>query len=198
MFLMSFGFVIADWIIKKGNITEFEYIDSVTEEPDEKRPIFLKNIPYKYIFIIGLLFFGMTYWQTSTYKQSIVSAPIFQAFPFATDPVFLSLMSGIVGLIENLFFFGWMFPTVYANLSKFGEYVSFPSSVMIVALVFMFYHWGVYGFADVVASTSVLMFGISNCILVYLFRSLTISNFWHFGNNFWISLSKLIQIGAGG
>jgi len=55
---------------------------------------------------------------------------------------------------------------------------------LITAFIFMSFHSLVYGTANMMASISVFVFGIRECIFIYLFRSAFLPIMDHFTNNF--------------
>ena len=180
--------VFYDIIFKKK-----EYIDTILEEPKEKMII---PVSRKWIFVLGIIITVFFTYRIVTLQQAIVDAPKFQIAEFTQNPYWGAFLSGLVGLVENAFFFSLIFPTIAANIgSKVGSSTAGAISAIILAsMVFLGYHFFVYGLTDIAASQAVLFFGIVNCIIVYVFRSIIVADLWHFSNNFFIALAQTVSV----
>lgn len=205
MVSLCFIAVLIDWGLKTAKLN---IIDVVTEEPREIAPISKVNKlfgSYPAMFFLGLVITIYFIFNISATSQSIVAAPSFQAIPIEIleNPIYKGFMSGIVGILENLFFFGVFFGTAYAILQrgvKFffkieNKWIALVLAVILTSLFFTGFHWFVYGTANLLALQSTFVFGALNCILKYIFRSEVIGSMWHFGNNFAVVFFRTVSLG---
>ena len=175
----------------------FEVFDTVTEEPASIRPSFIQGLGPYVIWIAAIFFALFSIFTITRTQQAIVAAPTFSVATLAADPLFSSIITGLVAIPENQFFFGFIFPTIVALLvGRFGlpVFAGTIGGMIITRFIFMGYHSLVYS-GNLVAGNSVLLFGAVNCILIWAFRSLIVSDAWHFSNNFIIAFLKSSGIG---
>jgi len=164
-----------------------DLIDTISEEPRQKRPFqILRNMSTLQYLIIVFLICGTVFFSISSTGKLLVTAPTFQIMPFTQSVWYSSFLVGLVGVMETLFFFGFIFPTVYAliYMRTREAIITLFASVLISAFIFMSFHSLVYGTANMMASISVFVFGIRECIFIYLFRSAFLPIMDHFTNNF--------------
>lgn len=178
--------VLADVVIKKK-----EYIDTILEEPKEKKIIKLDT---KWLFLLGILITIVFTYRIITVQQSLIDAPIFAVVPFTDNIVWKAFLSGLVGLVENTFFFSLIFASLATAFSNRVGAAGIGIGAILTSIVFLLYHFAVYGISDLGAAQAVLFFAGANCLIVYLFKSLIISDIWHFSNNFLIGLGKAVSI----
>jgi len=164
-----------------------DLIDTVSEEPREKRPFrILKNLTtFQYLLIVFVIC-GTVFFSIQSTGKLLVTAPTFQVLSFTQSLWYSSFLTGLVGVMETLFFFCFIFPTIYSliYLRTREIILSLFTSILITSLIFVGFHSLVYGTANIVASISVFIFGIRECIFIYLFRSAFLPIADHFTNNF--------------
>lgn len=190
MVVVFFIVFILDAIIKKR-----ENIDVIVENPPEQRWAFFKGLSLKSVFLLFGVLSLLFLFNMSRTHFSLVGAPTFEVLPISTDPTFLAFMSGIVGIVENYFFFAAMFPTIGVNLSaKTGRLIGIPLGIVATSLVFVLYHALVYGSANIIASQTVFAAGVLFCGLTFAFRSCVPANLLHWANNFGLNVFKTVNI----
>jgi|SRR3990167_127435 len=194
-----FGFmtVVSFLAIVAGKFKKVEIIDTVTEEPASTRPAIIQSLGPYAVWITAIFFVLFSIFTITRTQQAIVAAPTFSVATLAADPLFSSIITGLVAIPENQFFFGFIFPTIAAILIRqFGlpSFAGVLGGMIITPFIFMGYHSLVYS-GNLVAGNSVLLFGAVNCILVWVFRSLIVSDAWHFSNNFIIAFLRSSGIG---
>jgi len=172
-------------------MSEFgEIIDTTTiEEPR------VEWLGPKQQILTGLVLGILVFYKIYTTGAAFVDAPRWSIF----DSVFgNSLFSGLIGPIENLTFFGIIFSTVLAVCRERtgNEYLSFIVALTVATAIFAGYHTFRYSSSES-AMLSVIIFGALNCILVYVTRSLIISDIIHFTNNFLIGYGIGTSVGFG-
>ena len=177
---------------------KFPQIDSILEENSNLRLSFLRGLSRQQILIGGILVSAFFAFNISRTGLAAVNAPLFQVAEFATNKFMQAFISGILGIIENAFFFSFIFPTIAANLNIKGlpQVATIPVAILASGLVFVLFHFLVYGSANAVASQTVFMFGVINSTIVYAFRSLIISDLIHFTNNFSIVFFSKVAVGV--
>lgn len=181
-----------DRIIKRR-----EYIDTIFEEGQERRPFIFNKISTKAMVIFFTLFsivFFFSMWKSGF---AIVGSPTFDVIPFSDNRIWAALLSGLVGIAENAVFFAFIFPSVAAILSSRLGILGVPMSVGITTGVFTFYHFLIYGPSNVVGTTAVITGGIIFCLLSYFFRSQTPGDMIHFTNNFGSKIVPILGISPG-
>lgn len=187
-FYLMFG-IFALFFILFDNATSktFEFIDTVTIE--EPRIEFLSP---KTVLILSIAFSLILSYNIITQKQAWIDYPKFQIFDSKTINAFLS---GILGVIENWVFFGFLFPTIFAVLKyrRFGEIPSLILSLMISSLSFSIFHIFVYG-SNITAMFSTVSFAIVCCLMTYILRNLIFADVLHFSNNF---VAYMVNAGVG-
>jgi len=188
LILSMLGFIV-DRLMKRR-----EFIDTILEEGQERRPFFFDRISTQSMVVIFILISFVFFFSMVQGNVALVSSPTFAVVPFADSVIWLGFLSGIVGMAENFFFFGFLFPSVNAIAStRLGTFAPIASMPMAV-LTFFVYHWLVYGPTDQVASMAVIVGGSIFVLTTFFFRSLLPADLIHFTNNFG---SKVIpQIGG--
>jgi hypothetical protein len=167
--LVALAFILFDNLTSK----KFEVIDSVTIE---ETPIHTK-----YILIIGFAFAILMSWKILTTQTAFIPYPAFQLFDYRLPN---AILSGVAGIIEDMFFFAFLFPTIYALLNTHfqNNILSSVLSVLLTAFTFMSFHLFVYG-ANQPALLMSFLFGLLSSTLVLITKTIIISHFLHFFNN---------------
>ncbi len=174
--LISIAFILFDNLTKK----EFEEIDTVTIEKTPIHP--------KFLFLIGLVISIFMAFRIESTKTAFVPIPQFQLFDYRLPN---AILSGVAGIVEDMFFFAFLLPTIFAFLNKRvfnNSIISAFLSILIIAFTFMLFHIFVYGLANQPAFFASFIFGLISSSLVVLTKSIIISHFLHFTNNFVASL----------
>lgn len=125
-------------------------------------------------------------------QSAFIPYPKFQIFDYAFPN---ALLSGAVGVIENLMFFSLLLPTFFVILnSRFFKnfLLSGIASILGISILFMVYHIFVYG-ANEPAMLSTFLFAMINGILVVTLRTTMVCDALHFTNNV---VAFLIQAGV--
>lgn len=166
---------------------EFQYIDTVTID---KPFLGFINLPINIVLgILVTVFIGYSIVQSGV---GLVSAPQFQIFNGVYGN---SLLSGLVGIIENWVFFGFVFPTA-RKIFEIPLQSTIPAvflALIITIGIFTGYHFWVYGLNQA-ALMSVAIFTIINVASVFLTGSLIISDMIHFTNNVIVTSGYAKQI----
>jgi len=181
-----------DRIIKRR-----EYIDTIFEEGQERRPFIFNRISTKAMVIFFVLFsiiFFFSMWKTGF---AIVGSPTFDVVPFGDNKIWAAILSGLVGIAENLVFFGWLFPSLVAIFSSRISIFGVPVGIALTTGAFTAYHFLVYGPSNVVGTTAVIIGGLIFCTLAYVFRSQTPNDLIHFTNNFGSKIVPILGISPG-
>jgi len=178
-YYMWMGFVALAFILF-DNLTfkNFEIIDTVTIEKTPIHP--------KFILMIGFALSILMSWKIMTSQTAFIPYPTFQFFDHRLPN---AVLSGVAGIIEDLFFFSLLFPVIYALLNRQlqNKFISCVLSSFSISLIFMLFHLFVYG-ANQPALLMTFIFGLMSSLLVFLTRSIIISHYLHFTNNFIASL----------
>jgi len=190
-FYMFFGLVIGiipilfDLAVKKE-----APMDTVTVE-DEDEALF--SISHKFQLFLGIIIsIGIGLWMFNS-GQAFVQAPRFSIFD---TPVGNSVVSAVVGgFIETIVFFSFIYPTLHSVTHHFTGSIPIAIlvSIVLTTIIFTGYHNWRYAY-DERALMSVATFGILNCLLVLIFRSVIINIQLHFVNNFLVSLLELTKM----
>jgi len=180
--LISVAFILFDNLTKK----EFGEIDTVTIEKTPIHP--------KFLVLIGFVISIFMVFRIQSTKTAFVPYPQFQLFDYRLPN---ALLSGVAGIVEDMFFFAFLLPTIFAVLNRrvFQNFViSAFFSILATALLFMLFHIFVYGLANQPAFFASFVFGLISSSLVILTRSIILSHFLHFTNNFVASLLMVMAI----
>jgi hypothetical protein len=173
--LISLAFILFDL----ATLHHFEEIDSVTIEKTPINP--------KYIILIGFAFALVLGIRIYTTNSAWVGYPKFQFFD---NKYANSLLSGVAGVVENWFFFAFLTPTLFAIFLKYiikNPILTSIITIFLIAFIFMVYHIFIYA-TNQLALLSVFLFGLINTILIISLKSVIVSDFLHFANNFVASL----------
>lgn len=184
LFVPSMFVVIID-LFTKGD--KLEEIDTVTwEEPHHS---FLSG---KMMIIIGVVISAVLGWQIISQGVGLVGVPSLSIFD---NQLGNAILSSMIGLYENLAFFGIIFISLRKVLSKYTG--SLLLGIMIAGAItsssFMFYHSWRYGFNEL-AMYSVLFFAVINVAFVQISNSLLWSDMLHGVNNFIVTLGYAANI----
>jgi membrane protease YdiL (CAAX protease family) len=178
-YYMWLGFIALAFILF-DNMTakQFEQIDSVTIEDTPVHP--------KYYLIIGAGLAIFISWRIITTQTAFVPYPSFQLFDYRLPN---AILSGVAGIIEDLFFFAFLLPTFYAFINSHfqNNIMSAVLSIIAIAFLFMSFHLFVYG-TNQPALLMSFIFGLVSASLVLGTKSIIISHFLHFTNNLTASL----------
>lgn len=189
----SLSFIFFDFFSKKA---ELEYIDSVTYEPSDTRPLFFGKIPFLLIIMLGVVLAFYVAGSVVTTQASFIGSPSFQALPFGGTLEFQAILAAIAGLAENAFFFALFFPTIYSSTERFlglPELANLGIALVLISLTFTGYHYLVYGLANVPATVAVFVFASINAGLVYVFRNMFLTDVFHGVNNL---LTRYTELGG--
>jgi len=194
--LTAVVFIIIDWMFLKK-----EFIDSVTYENREYRPPPFNKMPFWMLVLLGIFLTFYIFFNVSSTQFSYVSAPTFQSTQFLVEnPLFRSLLSGIAGLSENMLFFAVLLPTLYVTFKsrlKVPFIIPLFLAMILTSTVFMFFHFFVYGLSELTAFLSTFIFAFINCVFVFVFRNLFLTDVFHFFNNFfatWFSVGGRVAL----
>ena len=172
-----------------SKIEEFEIVDTTTiEEPREE----LEWLGPRLQIVIGIALGILIFYKIAVTGSAFVDAPKWTIFD---SPIGNAIYSGLVGVIENLVFFGILFSTALAVCLHYTDnpYLSFLIALVLTTFVFVQYHSWRYGFSET-ALLSVSVFSILNCIIIYTTKSIIISDIIHFTNNFAIGMGLATRI----
>lgn len=190
---------ISDVVLKKvrsGN-RSFDLPDTVTYE--EESPVFGKFPSWaKKILYVGAIFLAIYVFFNISQQPSflLVDAPTYAAF----TPTQNAFMSGISGVVEDWFFFGIIFPTIFGicmALTRGKWWIAAVIALLVVPFIFTGYHVYRYG-SSTVKQESVLMYGFFGVGTVFLTGSLILANAVHFSNNAGIVFFRNRFIDVGG
>jgi len=172
--LVALAFILFDNL----TIGKFEEIDTVTIEQTPIHP--------KYLLIFGLILAIIMSWRILTTQTAFIPYPSFQLFDYRLPN---AILSGVAGIIEDMFFFAFLLPTIFAILNKYYQngILSGLLAILIISFTFMGFHLFVYG-ANQPALLMTFFFGIISSTLVITTKSIIISHFLHFFNNMVASL----------
>lgn len=132
----------------------------------------------------------------------IVTAPFLQIIQ--PNPVNTAFLSGLAGIIENIFFFSflWEFIYVMISLSFFWASknpqprISFYLSGIVIPWIFLLYHNTVYGIDQRATSQAVVFFGYEMVIVTGITKNYTYAHMRHFFNNFALALGQTSVLGV--
>lgn len=180
------GVFVIDAIFVKGmgrKMRDADIPDTMTYE--EQSPLGFKLPGFAKILLVtgSLLLAGYIFVSVGAQPtMSIVSAPTFQLIDIGTTGS--AFLSGSVGIVEDLFFFGFLGPTIFSLLFFFtGKKILALGAAWVAApVIFMLYHLGRYG-ASSAALDSVLVFGFVSMTLAIFLGNLLPVHAIHFGNN---------------
>jgi hypothetical protein len=179
-FYILFGFfgliiMLADNLAGK----RLPFIDSVSVE---KTPKTLSFLTPKMSLVLALVFgiiLSIRILQTQT---AWIAYPSFSLL--TESKYFSATLSGLVGVLENVVFFGCIFPIIYKNLVTNRNKISaFLISTAVTSFIFMIFHIFTYS-NSVNALAATAFFALINCSLVAVTRNLIFSDSLHFFNNF--------------
>ena len=178
--LLSYG--------KKG----IPYVDSVLHETTS--PLSLKYqllIGFVLSMIIGL-------WIATTGQAFVKANPFNITFQIMETKEGKALLSALVGgVVETLFFFGLIYPSLHYFLTSKFEYVGMFLAMLAGALIFTLYHNIVYEYNEVALFTVFFFAFFFNILPVFFLRSLVIPTMVHFINNFvvvYLSITRMMVI----
>lgn len=178
--------VFFDWATKGS---ELEEIDTMTiEEPHSG----MDWLSPKLQIILGIIAAVFIFYKIAVTGSAFVDAPKWSIFE---TPLGNAVYSGLIGVIENLNFFGILFPTLIAIFHKYSDSIALALilAMVLTAIGFVSYHNWRYGYSET-ALASVAVFAFINVIVVYGTQSLIISDAMHFGNNMAVSLGLAKRI----
>ena len=167
---------------------KFEQIDTITmDNPEDGSLDEITGItlPPQNQLIAGIILAGLLALQIMRTGFGIVSAPQFTVFEGNFGN---SLLSGSVGIIENLFFFGVIYAILRANIINItgNRLAAFIIAMAIGTAIFVGYHTFRYASSEI-ALLSVALFAMLGITLVEFTNSLIIADILHFTNNFLIT-----------
>ena len=178
-----------DFVISKDKAHQ-SIINVVTIEKETilgKLPTSLNTLSKIFIIIFSVAVFFFI----SSTQQSIVSSPGFQIVELGSAGTGLLTLAIINS--ENLFFFGFIAPTLFGLLYfifRKVPFIAFSGSLLFTSLIFMSYHILAYGFNDMISMLIVFGFGFMNTLWVLIMRNLLFCDAIHFSNNFSVELLR--------
>ena len=180
--LVSLFFIAFDMLTKKEAL---ETIDTVTIESESP-------IDIKYQILTGAALSAIIGFFIATTGQAFVNAyPFGVSFNIWEGTVGSAMLSGLVGgVVESLFFFSLLTPTIYSITHKFTDSVAISIIVAMLLGSFLFFasHIFIYKYSETSLLT-VFFFGlVFNAIPVIFLRSIIPSMMVHFTNNFLVVL----------
>lgn len=161
---------------------QYDFIDTVAIE---KTPIGVRNTLLLAIGV-GIMLSGSILFTNTAF----INYPQFSVFD--NNPVASGLLSGTAGWIENLFFFSFLFPSIFAIVYHYGiknKITSMVVAILIISTGFSLFHVFVYG-ANQVALTSTFIFAMICSGSTGFLRSIVIADALHISNNFVATLSN--------
>ena len=180
-------FIFFDMMTKQK---ELEYVDTVTIETTSP-------LSPKMQLMLGLALSALLGWWIGATGQALVGANPFGAvFNVFESPVGNAVISAVVGgFCESIVFFSVVYPSVHRILWKFLDSpLATLLAILIGSGIFFVYHNFVYRYNEV-ALQSVFIFGLINCILVLLTRSIIPGIMIHATNNFLVVLFNITKFG---
>lgn len=174
-------------------------ISTVTEEPAKLRPMdFLRKISPLQLFLFTIICCSAVFFSSVSQGVSLIAAPTFQVAEFTQTPLFNVFLTSLVAVPETLFFFCLIFPSIFVLIyKKTGDpIISLIIAVLMASGIFSFFHFTAYGTANIIGSMATFMFGIFNCIWIYMFRSAYGLILIHAVNNFVVTFFSLVVIGV--
>ena len=166
----------------------------------ESQDLFGKITPSRerMIIIIGVAIAGLAFFNVIATGFSLVGTPanLLQTVPLGKTGEILITVSAAVS--ENMLFFYFIMPTVFSIIFYITKnpWVAFILGVIIISpAIFSLYHFGVYGTSVLTATLSTWVFGLVNCVMVFIFRNPVFSDAFHISNNLSASLFGALKIG---
>lgn len=188
------------WLFDKITEKEGEESEALIETCIwEKESLFGKLEGIKFfvyiMFCIGFAIF--IFFNTFITGYSVIGAPaqLFQAIDIGVGGDIAISIAG--AMIENLLFFYIIMPTIFGILwfvTK-NKYFAFMASVFILTpLIFMGWHFGVYGIENVSAMISVYLFGSICSFFTFIFRTPIFADLFHISNNLGVLFAKTTRV----
>lgn len=180
-----------DFVISKdkNNVGIINFITIERETIIGRLPAMLRNMSNLFIVIFAVSIF---FFITAT-KYSIVGSPGFQIVELGQAGT--ALITFAIINSENLFFFGFLAPTLFGLFNFIfkgnGGIIALSIASILAPTVFMLYHILAYGFNDMISMMVVFSFGFINVIWVLFMRNLLFSDAVHFSNNIAIETMKI-------
>lgn len=150
------------------------------------------NIKTQIFLGIGLSLM-LAFWIGLTGQALVKANPfgiVFQAQP-SLDAFDSAIMGGIV---ETLFFFAVLYPTLHAILTDYFDKFGGILAMFLASLIFMFMHDAVYGYNEPVLLTVFVFAFFFNVLPIFFTRSIILPVFAHATNNFIVVLFKVTQM----
>ncbi|MHA1853748.1 MAG: hypothetical protein ACTSUF_09630 [Candidatus Heimdallarchaeaceae archaeon] len=148
--------------------------------------------PFNIMVLISFAVFFFMIIRAGTLGYSIVDAPVFSAL--GTGPEFEPLRSGIAGIIENRFFFCFLFFTILASLMIFFQKeFALPLAILINSFIFTAYHFLVYG-SQSTAILKVFIFGLISSVAIYFTRFPLLIDAIHAGSNIGVTWARISDV----
>ncbi len=173
--LLSAIFIVFSFIISKKAGFQFDFITPLAGTG-------ILKLRKRWIMVLFIGIFLFTFFGLARAGYSI-TAPKLQIVDLG---LFGDIMLSIPGaIIENVFFFSALFGFVFTIMLLLTR--SPTASLLIAAIIigptFVLYHFLVYGFTNIPASLSVLLFGWENIMWMIVFADLFITDARHIANN---------------
>lgn len=170
-------YVFFDWTGK------FDDVDTITsEEP----PDWLDWLTPARQTIIGLVGGALVFWKIAVTGSAFVDAPKWGIFD---SPIGNAFFSMAIGPVENLVFFGSVYPTLKAQLARItgSEILGALLAAVLAIAIFTGYHSWRYGYNEA-AMISVAVFALIGIASVEVSKSLVIIDAIHGANNLAVGL----------
>lgn len=205
MYLILFLIGIVAWT--------FDYVTSIGANKNQKNPPPYTQIvntcfyndntiigPVPVVFKIGTFIFSIVFCmivaiQIGAMNQSIIQVPAFQIVDLGVVGKTIVTIAMTIG--EDIVFFGFIAPTIsgLGRLISGGiQLVGTVSSLAITPVIFMLFHFLVYGATDMTGSAFTFVFALICTSWVLVIRNLILPNFLHITNNVTLEIAGAIGI----
>ena len=145
--------------------------------------------------VFTFLFCVIIAFQIGTMNQSIIQIPAFQIIELGVAGKLIVTLAMTLG--EDILFFGFLAPTIsgVGRLISGGfQLVGFGLSLVVTPVIFMMFHFLVYGFQDVGGSLFTLIFA-GVCVLWTLtMRNIIFPNALHATNNTVLEIAGAVGV----
>lgn len=187
--VVDFVFKKSGFKVRKGG-QEVDLPDTLNYE---RKSALIGELPHtlKFALVVAVFIFGgylINSITTATASQ-IVAAPTFQVIDIGIEGN--AFLSGIAGVIENWFFFGFIMSTLFSVILIVTRsfWASVGGILLIMPFIFTGYHFAVYGESTVALQTVYLM-GVVWSASSLILGTLLVADVTHFANNFGVRLAQ--------
>lgn len=187
--LVDFGIKKTGFKVRRGG-KDIDFPDTIIYE---KSSPYFRELPHTIKVLIVVITFFIGGWLivniTNAPAAQIVDAPTFQLLDVGVQGN--AFLSGIAGIAENWFFFGFLMPTLFAVLFIITRSFWAATAAIIIVMPFIFvgYHFAVYG-ESTVALQAVYFMGLLWTGTTLALGNLLFADVTHFSNNFAITFAR--------